>query len=219
MISVKPGSIGLLALGFIVARPGKLDAAALGQEIWRPKITGPADVLAARAAILAQGTPPVRTAARAKTPIPAPPVLQTPWSEDASKLLHGLQKMDLIERCRPPLVAEEWETMADEDPAEVIRLAGCDVYPAPDPTGLRAALLALLVRRKPPTVKEWVGAGPSGHIQGAIADLVAWGVVIPPSFRWPTERGVDLVVAALLSPHGAVEVAPFAPSRAAGGAR
>ena len=199
MISVRPGSLGLLALGFIVARPGKLDAAALGQAIWRPKISGPEDVLAARAAILAQGTPPVRTAARAKTPIPAPLVVQTPWSTAAAKLLHGLQKLDLIDRCRPPAVAEEWETMAEEDAAEVIRLAGCDVYPAPDPTGLRAALLAELVRRRPATVTEWVGADPSGHIQRAKDDLVAWGVVIPPSFRWPTERGVDLVVAALLA--------------------
>ncbi len=200
MISVRPGSLGLLALGFIVARPGKLDAAALGQALWRPRITGAHDVLAARRAILAQGTPPVRTAVRPPAPLPRIAVERAPWSTDAAKVLHGLQRLDLIERCRPPLVSDDWETLAEQDPAEVVRLAGCDELHAPDPSGLRAALLSVLVRRRPATVAEWVGADPSGHIQRAKDDLVAWGVVIPGSFRWPTEKGVDLHAAALPSP-------------------
>jgi hypothetical protein len=90
------------------------------------------------------------------------------------------------------MVAEEWADLAAEDPRAVIREAA-DTDGVPDPTGLRAALLAELVRRTPATVAAWVGAGPSGHIVRAVADLVEWGVVVPPSRRWPTAAGVDLV--------------------------
>jgi hypothetical protein len=192
VISVRPDSEGRRALGFIVAQPGKLDAAALGQLLHRPKLTGPGDYLAVRRAILAQGTPPPRTSSLPLPPLPRVPIERRPWSTDAAALLHGLQKHALIERCRPPMVTEEWADLAEHDAAEVIALAAHDVL-APDVTGLRAALLRELVRRTPATMGEWVGAGPSGHIQRAVADLVEWAVVCPPSFRWPTEAGVALV--------------------------
>ena len=192
MISTHPGTEAHRALILVVAQPGKLDAAALGQLLHRPRITGTSSYLAARRAILAQGTPPPRTSTLRLPPLPRIPVERKPWSTDAARLLHGLQKRALIERCRPPMVAEEWADLAEHDAAEVVALAAYDVL-APDLTGLRAALLRELVRRRPVSVAEWVGAGPSGNIRRAVADLVEWSIVVPPSYRWPTEAGVMLV--------------------------
>jgi hypothetical protein len=163
MIAVRPGKPAFDVLRLVVNQPGQLSAEDIGQVLWRPRLTNPRDYLAVRRAI-------VEDAAK--------------WTTRASELLHGLQKRDFVERVRPPMVAEEWADLAAEDPRAVIREAA-DTDGVPDPTGLRAALLAELVRRTPATA--------SGHIVRAVADLVEWGVVVPPSRRWPTAAGVDLV--------------------------
>lgn len=195
MISVRFGTPAYRALALLVARPGQLDAAALGQSLWRPQITSTADYLQARRAMLAHGFAAPRTALRAPSPLPQAAQLGASWSAEAAKLLHGLQRRGMVERVRPPQVAEEWlELLAADGPAAVIRAgADPDAHGPSDPTGLRAHLLAELVRATPATVTAWAGAGPSGNVVRAIADLVEWGIVVPPSFRWPTPQGIDWI--------------------------
>ena len=40
---------------------------------------------------------------------------------------------------------------------------------------------------------DLLGPSPSGHIKRAYADLVTWGVIVPPARRWPTEAGLRLL--------------------------
>lgn len=174
MIAVRPGRPAFDVLALVVAHPGQLDAAAIGQRLWRPRVTGTADYLRVRAAIVSHAGD---------------------WTSRAAGLLHRLQQQALVERVRPPQVAEEWAELAAVEgtgPREVVE-AAADTEGPPDPSGLRVALLADLVRRAPATVAAWVGDAPAGHVQRAVADLVEWGVVVPPSRRWPTPDGVALV--------------------------
>jgi hypothetical protein len=171
MIAVRPGKPAFDVLRLVVNRPGQLTAEDIGQTLWRPRVTGTANYLAVRAAIR-DGS--------------------AEWTTRASDLLNRLRQRGLVERQRPPFVAEEWTELAAEDPREVVANAAEGDGPI-DPTGLRAALLAELVRRAPATMADWVGAAPSGNINRAVADLVEWGVVIHPLRRWPTDAGVELV--------------------------
>lgn len=164
------------ALALLVAKPGQLDAEAIGQALWRPRITSPAAYLAVRRAILAHGAQ---------------------WSKDASEIIHRLVEAGLVERQRPPQVAERWAKIARRSPAEAIAEAVQD-EPNPDPTGLKAELLGRLVaRKKPESMEEWIGEAPAGNIQRAVAKLVEWGLVVPPGYRWPTKAGVAAVKAAV----------------------
>lgn len=162
------------ALALLVAKPGQLDAEAIGQALWRPRITSPAAYLAVRRAILAHGAQ---------------------WSKDASEIIHRLVEGGLVERQRPPQVAERWAKIARRSPAEAIAEAA-ESEPNPDPTGLKAELLGRLVaRKKPESMEEWIGEAPAGNIQRAVTKLVEWGLVVPPGYRWPTKAGVAAVKA------------------------
>src|SRR5574343_780304 len=94
MIAVRPGSDAWKVLALVVAHPGKLDAEAIGQRLWRPRLTSTADYLRVRASILT-GAP--------------------EWSARASKLLGWLVAAGLVEGVHPPQVAPEWE---GEDPLD-----------------------------------------------------------------------------------------------------
>jgi hypothetical protein len=171
MIAVRPGLPAWQVLALVVAKPGQLDAEAIGQALWRPKFRTRDEYFAARAAIVANGAS---------------------WTTRASDLLHRLQQRGLVERMRPPRVATRWADLDAADAADAIEDAAGEDY-APDPSGLRAKLLADLVRRAPATVSAWVGAAPAGNVQRCVTDLVEWGLVVPPSFRWPTAAGTALI--------------------------
>jgi predicted transcriptional regulator len=164
------------ALALLVAKPGQLDAEAIGQALWRPRITSTATYLSVRRAILANGAQ---------------------WSRDASEIIHRLVEAGLVEKQRPPQVAQRWEKLARRSPAETIAEAVQD-EPNPDPTGLKAELLGRLVaRKKPQSMEEWIGDAPAGNVQRAVVKLVEWGLVVPPGYRWPTKAGIAAVKAAV----------------------
>ncbi|HNC95208.1 MAG TPA: hypothetical protein PKW90_03725 [Myxococcota bacterium] len=160
----------LNVLRILVKQPGSLDAEAIGQTLWRPKIT-PTNYLQVRKAIIEHGAS---------------------WSARASTILHRLVEAELVERQRPPQVAQRWQHLARRNPASAIAEAASS-EPSPDPSGRKAELLGRLAKQKPATMEEWLGKSPPGNIQRAVQDLIEWGLVIPPAFRWPTKAGVDLI--------------------------
>ncbi len=186
----------LRTLALIVAHPGALDAAAIGQSLYMPRIRGTGDVLAARAAVYAQGTRPVRTANRVRPPPPTPPRERRPWSTDVAEILTVLRRRGLIERRRPPMLSEEWAELDTEwallPHADLQKLARMKLE-TPDGAEAKAKLLSHLILCQPITVAGWVGTDPPGNVQRAVAELVELGFVIPPSRRWPTEAGIALV--------------------------
>lgn len=165
MIAVKPGTDAWNVLQLVVDHPGELDAAMVGEALWRPRIRCSADVPRVWAAMREHGAS---------------------WGERASTLLHRLQARGFIERTRPPALAPDLPTppARDEDLRE---WAGVTL----SPTAL--ALLAELVRNQPRSMTEWVGAAPTGSTSRAVAQLVEEGIVVPPQRRWPTEAGVAWV--------------------------
>jgi len=173
----KPPSDAWNVLRLVVEHPGELDAEAIGQRLWKPELSSTADYLRVRASILSGGPK---------------------WTAQAARCLHRLQGAGFIERVRPPIPAADPLT-----PIASMHKAAAwarDTLEAADlpwetPTGTTRthALLVSLVRDVPPTVREWVGAAPNGATQRAVQALVEAGVVVPPSFRWPTPRGVALI--------------------------
>lgn len=97
MIAVKPGTDAWSLLALVVAQPGQLDAEALGQALWKPKVTG-SNYLEVRRAIQQHGKE---------------------WSKKASTLLHRLQQQGLIERCRPPLPGPAYGVQGGEGLGEL----------------------------------------------------------------------------------------------------
>jgi len=195
--SLSPEALATLTL--IVDHPGALDAAAIGQSLYMPRIRGTGDVLTARAAILAQGTRPVRTAVHSRTPIPTPPRERRPWSTDVAEILTALRRRGLIEGRRPPMLSEEWAELDEEwallecdDKDRSGKLARMKLE-HPEGAETKAKLLSKLILSAPSTVAEWVGTAPHGNVQRALAELVDLGFVIPPSRRWPTDAGIALV--------------------------
>ena len=88
MIAVTASNDAGRALGLVVSQPGRLDAEAIGQLLWKPTIRSTADVLRVRRAIREQGAE---------------------WSKRASDLLHRLQQQGLIERQRGPQIGPGYQ--------------------------------------------------------------------------------------------------------------
>ena len=88
MIAVTVSNDAGRALGLVVSRPGRLDAEAIGQLLWKPTIRSTADVLRVRRAIQQHGAE---------------------WSKRASDLLHRLQQQGLIERQRGPQIGPGYQ--------------------------------------------------------------------------------------------------------------
>ena len=173
MISPRPGSDPWAVLDLVVRHPGRLDVGMIGERLWRPKVTGTDAYLKVRQQIVQHGAH---------------------WQHRAASALHRLQGAGLVERMRAPAVHEDVTVGDLDDAVEAIRAGASGVIDGePDPSGIRAALLLRLVRSTPATTREWVGTAPTGHLQRAVSDLVAWGLVVPPSYRWPTPAGVRLI--------------------------
>jgi hypothetical protein len=58
-----------------------------------------------------------------------------------------------------------------------------------------AAHIAMVaeVEKGPTSADDLLGKDADGARKRVYADLVAWGIVIPPSFRWPTQAGIALI--------------------------
>jgi hypothetical protein len=101
-----------------------------------------------------------------------------------SRILGRLQERGLIETRGPPIIAP-WivfmpvlNDAADEDR---------------EPTLTHAGLVARCMKDPPDSAADLLGTSPSGHLKRAYADLVTWGVIVPPARRWPTEAGLRLL--------------------------
>jgi hypothetical protein len=176
MISVRPGSLGFRVLALIVDYPGELDAQAIADHVFPPpRLAGPASYEARRALADAKATHRAESAAR------------------VSRVLGRLQAAGLIERRGPPRVAAWFTRTVDRHGlADALHRA----HPAwPGRVPRLVAHLRVLGEVVKPTGAVKYGAG--GVEAQAYRDLVAWGVVVSPSRRFATPKGVALVVAAV----------------------
>lgn len=187
-----PGTPAFRALALIVAEPGTLDAAALGDLLW-PR--------------------PVHRAAFTRETYAAHVAALRAWASDdaqaqrehcAATLLHRLQQRGLVERCGRVRVAPWFEAMIARREAltpsrgevEALRLARPD--PEEDEEQQRESdfeahrIVLREVRACPATVREVLAEG-GGWRRAAYADLGAWGVLITPTRRTATKAGIALV--------------------------
>lgn len=156
------------ALALIVARPGQLDADSIGQALWRPKIT-PSNYLSVRKIIVSEGDT---------------------WAARASSILRDLVEAGLVERERPPMVAERWRKLVKKSPLDAILEAVPGDWGDEDSHKVKIGLLAKLSQR-PATVAEWLGEKPTGNVGRAVAWLSEHGLVVLPGQRWPTKAGIE----------------------------
>lgn len=173
----KPGTDAWGVLRLVVAHPGELDAEAIGQRLWRPRITSSADVLRVRACIQGSGME---------------------WSRRASVLLGRLTAGGWIMPMQPPSPSDDVPASGYGTIAWALALTRSRVD-SPELGGdvsLATSLLLALVQDRPQTVAAWAGPAPSGATRRAIAALYESRLVVPPSFRWPTQRGTALIEAA-----------------------
>lgn len=173
MINPKAGTDPYRVLSLVVAHPGELDAESIGQRLWRPTLTGTEHYLRVRAATTA-GIP--------------------EWARRASGILSRLTSAGLVEHQRGPRLSDD-VPMPPSLPCHSMHKAAAwamTVLP-PDCSLAERARLADLVRLTPASVLEWVGAAPNGATQRAVAALYEAGIVVPPSFRWPTSDGIALI--------------------------
>lgn len=208
MIAVKPENDAGKLLAALVAAPGELDAEALGCMFWPapalpvPPLSWPgaAQAGAAYRAWLASIQGRHQTRER--------------WvrqhAEKASKLLGRLQEQGLVERPRPPQLSAWWHTLTQElskeaafarvlfamewekverDEEELSVVEYLEVQ------RVHERLLALVaeVEKGPRFTREILGDTPDGTTKRAWGLLVELGIVVPSSYRWPTEAGVALV--------------------------
>ena len=208
MIVVRPGSDAWRVLALVVANPGQLDARAVGVELWRPRLLrapphATLDELRRFTAVQRVQVERMRAEVLAH---------EAEWTSRASGFFRRLQERGFLERRRPPRVAEGWRRLAAENPGRAIDEARDADIPGDLPS-LRIDLLADLVSRSPSSLTDWVGATPPGNVQRAVADLVEWGLVVPSSFRWPTEAGIAYIEeTASLPPRRVPEETTWTPS-------
>ena len=178
----RPGSDAWRVLELVVRHPGQLDAEAIGQRLWRPRLTSTADYLRVRAATRAGAPTWSRaagvllgrlTAAGYVLPVQPPELAETAWSPDPS-LEVGTMAWALAVTCSQ--IEREQDGRAD----------GAELANA-------SRLLSDLVQRGPRTVAAWAGASPSGATKRAMHALYEAGLVVPGCFRRPTAKGEALV--------------------------
>lgn len=184
MINPRPGSDAHAVLALVVRQPGELDAESIGQRLWLalPVVAPPVG----RGFVDPMSHPGRRAWFDA---LSAGPQI----TRRASAHLSRLTAAGFVAPERAPLLhpavqappaglrhRHEWarETVSGwEEPA----------------TRHAVDLLVGLVTDTPQTLKAWAGASPSGARWRAVVALVENEVVIPPSFRWPTQRGIERI--------------------------
>ena len=172
----KPGTDAYRVLALVVAHPGELDAEAIGQRTWRPKLTRTEDYLRVRASIATSGPE---------------------WARRASTCLADLTRRGLVEPRRRPMLSETIPAPPSDDQPRSVTLAWAadtltvSEHPFAADSVNAISLLANLVMFRPHSVAYW--AGTSGASKRAVSALYEAGIVVPPSFRWPTAAGAALV--------------------------
>lgn len=221
MIRLRPDTDAWRLLALVVAEPGRHDAEALGDRLWRPRVgPGAASVLSARAQLAANQAPRRRTTVGRVQPPAA--VLEARaaaaagarvWSRQASALLGRLVELGLVAPVQPARLSAEWADRewgaalpepGEAPSAELLEELGealavelgtyRDIGPAKQPSEHGPRLVAALLGG-PLAVRDWLGPFPSGACKRAADRLVSAGVVLRSGLRWPTEAGIARIEA------------------------
>ena len=177
MIAIpKPGSDRYRLLALIVAYPGELDTRQLAAHLWPPqKLPPPVDLADIRARQKARDE--ADKAAQAKV----------------SAMLRQLGTKGLICACGGPEVSGWFQGRINaRGMADAIRRTHPE-WPGKVPPLEQHISMVWRAMDGVPTVADLLGKAPSGQVKQVYRDLCAWGVVVPPSHRWPTEAGAALV--------------------------
>lgn len=215
VISVAPGTLARSVLELVVARPGELDAEAIAARLlpgpkWSPPYPATHQVRSAsyEAWLLAERGPAtpdrfgrmVRRGGR-----------QATATAQVSRALGRLQERGLVETRGAPILDPGWPQCVSRYGLEGALRNLLDE----DQDASLVPHMAILGRvGKGPAVSDLLGADPSGTMKRAYKDLVDWGVLIPPSYRWPTAAGIDLVLGATTPAEAqeALQSAPCSPA-------
>jgi len=215
----KPGSDRYRILALIVANPGEYGTKEIAAHMWPPSKVSPrsmADLRCVRCA----WPPPKSESGRPWPAEPPASLSRTPCLKCAqaeaqgeaearvSAMLRQLGTKGLICACGGPALSGWFldrlgerkraenglqVTVRAQTVAEAIRRAS-PAYPGKvGPLDAHIGLVKKLRDGKVETAADLLGKAPSGQIKQVYRDLCAWGVIVPPSYRWPTEAGVALV--------------------------
>lgn len=191
MISTRPGSRGFQALALLVAEPGVLDAEALGLALEPPvPLTLPVASHAERSRAY---TAWADRELGALVGVKRAGGRRDQATARASRLLSELQRLGLVETRGGPTLMDGWARLVKRHGELGALQLAHPLWPRAVP-GLTSHLAMVReVGKGPPSVLVLLGAKPSGARKETYRELCAWGVVVPPRFRWPTEAGRALV--------------------------
>ena len=204
----KPTPEMLSVLGLVVDFPGEMDAKSIGVILWPPAVPsaaplrwgGPSSASADYARWLSslRGRENTRDAHR------------TSMARKASRALGRLQELGLVEAPRPPRLSAWWadfirsrgrrsglvaleqaeESSLLDDQSDQGDEAAYDAHIG------RLLTLVAEVEKLPESLAMLMGSeggGEGGGRRRAYERLVELGVVVPPSYRWPTLAGVEKI--------------------------
>jgi len=110
-----------------------------------------------------------------------------------SAMLRQLGTKGLICACGAPEVAGWFQgRVKTRGMAEAIRRAHPE-WPGKVPPLEQHISMVWRAMDGVPTVADLLGKRPTGQIKQVYRELCAWGVIVPPSFRRPTEAGIALI--------------------------
>ena len=190
MIAVTPTTDAHRVLALIAATPGELDASAIAARLYPPPpLALPIGSHAVRSAaysawLLSERGPMDAHGKRSGGRLDAA-------TAKVSRILGRLQERGLIETRGPPIIAPWIVSSIERDGIMPVLNDASDEDR--EPTLSHAGLVARCMKDPPESAADLLGLSPSGHIKRAYADLVTWGVIVPPARRWPTEAGLRLL--------------------------
>jgi len=190
LIAVTPTTDAYRVLALIAATPGELDASAIAARLYPPPpLALPIGSHAARSAaysawLLFERGPMDAQGKRSGGRLDAA-------TAKVSRILGRLQERGLIETRGPPIIAPWIVSSIERDGIMPVLNDAADEDR--EPTSTHAGLVMRCMKNPPDSAAGLLGPSPSGHIKRAYADLVTWGVIVPPARRWPTEVGLRLL--------------------------
>lgn len=209
MIAVVPKSDAWRVLELVVDHPGQMNAESIGVLLWPPSVppapplswSGPASTALYREWLgTLRGRENSRDAHRSS------------MARRASRLLGRLQESGLVESPRPPRLSGWWSAFI----AEKGRRAGLVALERAEESSFldeakrltkeeeasfdahigRLLTLVAEVEKMPESAAALIGSeggGEAGGRRRAYERLVELGVVVPPSYRWPTLAGTEKI--------------------------